>query len=201
MRLARRSAVRLGAGALAVAAFAVAAVYVARHYAPADTALAAPQTKSEPQALFDRWPQDRKPDLVLILSGQTYGYLQKCGCSNPQKGGLERRYNFVESLKARGWEVMGLDVGDVPRPLAYTPTPQQTLTKYDVAMQAMKLMGYKAVGVGKEELALPLLEGLTKYTIQKGNEYPKVHAANIDNREEFPSADGKTSALTESDVL
>src|SRR6476646_1360002 len=141
MRLARRSAVRLGAGALAAAAFAAATVYLVRHYAPPDTASAAPPVKSEPQRLFDAWPKDRNPDLVLILSGQTYGYLQKCGCSSPQKGGLERRYNFVESLRARGWEVIGLDVGDVPRPLPYSPTTQQTLTKYEVAMQAMKLMG------------------------------------------------------------
>src|SRR5262245_64960439 len=200
MRLARRSAVRLGAGALAAAAFALAAVYVVRHYAPADTAVAAPPTKSEPQRLFDKWPQDRQPDLILILSGQMYGYLQKCGCSSPQKGGLERRYNFVESLKARGWEVVGLDVGDVPRPLPYTPTSQQTLTKYESAMQAMKLMGYKAVAVGKEELAMPLLEALTKYTVQKGNEFPRVHAANIANRDEFPGASGG-SAVTESDVI
>ena len=68
-----------------------------------------------------------------------YGYIQKCGCSHPQKGGLERRYNFIQSLKDRGWEVVGLDVGDVPRPLPYTPTPEQTLAKYEMAMQAMKV--------------------------------------------------------------
>jgi hypothetical protein len=66
-------------------------------------------------------------------------------------------------------------------------------------MQSMKLMGYKAVGVGQEELALPLLNALTKYTIQAGNEYPKMHAANIANRDAFPGTNG--SALTESDVL
>jgi len=186
---------------VAVAALVVAVVFLYRHYKPTDQVAAAPpESKVEQQVLFETWPQVRQPDLVLVLSGQTYGYLQKCGCSHPQKGGLERRYNFIESLKARGWEVIGLDVGDVPRPLPYTPTTQQTLTKYEMAMQAMKLMGYKAVGVGKEEMALPLLEGLTKYTLQKGNEYPKVHSANIANPEEFPGNDGK-SALTESDVL
>jgi Cytochrome c554 and c-prime len=200
MRLARRTAVRLGAGVLAAAGFAAATAYLVRHYAPPDTAVASSPVKVEPQRLFDKWPQDRKPDLILVLTGQSYGYLQKCGCSFPQKGGLERRYNFIESLKARGWEVIGLDVGDVTRPLAYTPTPDQTLTKYEVAMTAMKLMGYKAVGVGKEELALPLLNALTKYTLQKGNEYPRVHAANIENKEDFPGPAGG-SALTESDVL
>ena len=53
-------------------------------------------------------------------------------------------------------------------------------------MQAMKLMGYKATAVGQEELAMPLLNALTKYTVQKGNEYPKVHAANIANRGRLP---------------
>jgi hypothetical protein len=160
-----------------------------------------PQLDGAPaQVLFDKWPTDRKPDLVLALSGQMYGYLQKCGCSNPQRGGLERRYNFIESLKARGWEVVGLDVGDVPKPLAYTPTSEQTLTKYDFGMQALKMMNYKAVGVGKEELAMPLLNALTKYSVQKGNEFPKVHAANIANREDFPGSNGG-SALTESDIV
>ena len=95
-----------------------------------------PKTKVAPQKLFEDWPQDRKPDLVIVLTGQMHGYLQKCGCSSPQKGGLERRYNFMESLRARGWEVIGLDVGDVLHPLPYTPTIQQTLTKYEFAMGA-----------------------------------------------------------------
>src|SRR5262245_39898318 len=200
MRLAPRFAIRMGAAALAVAAFVIAWFAFFRQEIDPSVVRASPTTKSEPQVLFDKWPQDRKPDLVLVVTGQTYGYLQKCGCSSPQKGGLERRYNFVESLKARGWEVVGLDVGDVPRPLPYTPTSQQTLTKYESAMQAMKLMGYKAVAVGKEELAMPLLEALTKYTVQKGNEFPRVHAANIANRDEFPGASGG-SAVTESDVI
>jgi hypothetical protein len=191
---------RLLIGFIGAAAFVVAWVALFRQSADPPEVTAAPKTKVEPQILFDRWPQDRKPDLVLVLTGQNYGYLQKCGCSSPQKGGLERRYNFIESLKARGWEVMGLDVGDVPRPHPYTPTPQQTLAKYETAMQAMKLMGYKAVAVGKEEMALPLLDGLTKFSVQKGNEYPKVHAVNIINRDDFPGNDNG-SALTESDIL
>ena len=201
MRSTPRSAIRFGAGALAVAGLVAVVVFLIRHYTPSDHATAAPPTtKTEPQPLFQSWPKDRAPDLVLVLSGQTYNYLQKCGCSSPQKGGLERRYNFIESLKARGWEVMGLDVGDVPRPLPYSPTPEQALTKYEVAMQAMKLMDYKAVGVGKEELALPLLSAISKYSLQKGNEYPRIHSANIVNREDFPGNDGKP-AVIESDIL
>src|SRR5262249_45536092 len=45
--------------------------------------------------LFQGWP---RPELVLVLSGEEHGYLLPCGCSRPQVGGLERRYNFVEQL-------------------------------------------------------------------------------------------------------
>lgn len=202
MRPAPRPALRRAlAGLLALAGFAVAWVALFRQDPDPPELGAAPEQVAVPkQVLFERWPQDRKPDLVLVLSGQTHGYLQKCGCSNPQKGGLERRYNFIESLKAKGWEVVGLDVGDVPHPLPYTPTSQQTLTKYETAMQAMKLMGYRATAVGQQELAMPLLDALSKYSLQKGNEFPRVHLANIDNPEDFPGADGG-SALTRSDVI
>lgn len=158
-------------------------------------------TKSPPQQLFTGWPVDQKPEMVLLVTGQTYGYLQKCGCSNPQKGGLERRYNFVEMMRSKGWEVVGLDLGDVMRPLPYTPTDKQSLTKYEYAMQAMKAMGYKAVAVGKEELSAQLINPLQRFTLQKGNEFPKVLFANIENPLDFPDATGQGSALTASTII
>src|SRR5437899_2545097 len=160
MRSAPGSAVRRAlAGITAATAFAAVWVVLAQPApGPAELRAAEPEAKAPPpQPLFEEWPKDQKPDLVIVLSGQMHGYLQKCGCSHPQKGGLERRYNFIQSLKARGWDVIGLDLGDLPRPLPYTPTPEQTLTKYEMAMQALKLMNYQATTVGKEELALPLL--------------------------------------------
>jgi hypothetical protein len=197
----RLAARRTLVGLLAVIGFVIAWVTLFRPSPDLPQLAAAPEgALVEKQILFDKWPTDRNPDVVIVVSGQMYGYLQKCGCSHPQKGGLERRYNFIESLTARGWEVIGLDLGDIPHPLPYTPTAEQTLAKYEMAMQAMKVMGYKATAVGQEELAMPLLNALTKYTVQKGNEYPKVHLINIDNPEDFPGADGG-SALTKSDVI
>ena len=63
--------------------------------------------------LFSTWPADQAPDLAFVLTGQTYGYVSPCGCTSPQKGGLERRANFIDSLRARGWPVVGLDLGDI----------------------------------------------------------------------------------------
>ena len=49
--------------------------------------------------LFAKWPKDQKPDFVLVITAEMNGYLQKCGCSDPQKGGLERRWNLIQWLK------------------------------------------------------------------------------------------------------
>lgn len=164
---------------------------------------AEPAKAPPPQVLFELWPQKgaKAPEVALVISGQMYGYLQKCGCSNPQLGGIERRYNFIQSLKAKGWKVIGVDLGDVPHSLPYTPTLEQTLTKYEVAMTAMKMMGYQVTAVGREELKLPLLSALSKYSLQKGNELPRVHAGNITNPQAFPDATGKGSCLTASGIL
>src|SRR5262245_61436935 len=71
-----------------------------------------PQLDGGAPLLFREWP---KPDFVLLLSGQQHGYVLPCGCSRPQYGGLERRYNFLKSLEQRGWPVVAVDLGDVPQ--------------------------------------------------------------------------------------
>jgi hypothetical protein len=48
-------------------------------------------------SLFATWPK-AKPEAVIVLSGQTFGHVQPCGCSRPQMGGLERRANFIDSM-------------------------------------------------------------------------------------------------------
>src|SRR5262245_48853676 len=79
-----------------------ASLFAYRLALPPEAAVAADEPaygakKAGPIAIdFSDWPKDRKPDLVILLSGQTHGYLQPCGCSRPQLGGLERRYNLIE---------------------------------------------------------------------------------------------------------
>ncbi|HTU89637.1 MAG TPA: hypothetical protein VMF69_06030, partial [Gemmataceae bacterium] len=55
-----------------------------------------PESKGIPARLFPNWG---KPDFVVVLSAQQHGYMLPCGCSEPQVGGLERRYNFIQLLK------------------------------------------------------------------------------------------------------
>ncbi len=114
----------------------------------------------------------KKPELAIILSGQNFGYILPCGCSEPQYGGLARRYNFIQTLKEKGWPVVGLDLGDFP---GKKRTPQRVL-KHAYAMKALNLMGYRATTIGLLETeANTVLE----YTLNNKNE-PPVVVANLD---------------------
>jgi hypothetical protein len=131
----------------------------------------------ESQSLFYGWPKNRKPELALLLTGQVLGYLQPCGCSAPQYGGFERRYNFVRRLQeVRGWPTVAVDVGD----LIQRPSPQ-ALIKYRSSMEAMRQIGYSAICIGKNELLSSLMEVLAEYALNQPS--PRVVCANVDNAE------------------
>lgn len=135
-----------------------------------------PQVPAGGAPLFDAWPKEQKPELVLVLSGQTYGYLSPCGCSRPQKGGLERRYNLTQSLRERGWPVVGLDLGDVSAPKG---VHKQNLLKYRTTMKALAEMGYAGVGLGEYDFAGQLFELLAEYTLNNPGKPPIVLAGNL----------------------
>ena len=127
-----------------------------------------------------------KPDLTLILTAQQHGYLLPCGCSRPQVGGLERRYNFIQALKTNGWNLTALDLGDLSQKQGPVSLPnEQGLIKYRYAMNAQKKIGYSVVGFGEYETALPLFNALAEYALNEPS--PKVVSANLLDREkEFP---------------
>ncbi len=108
------------------------------------------ESKVIPSRYFRDWGT---PDFVIVLSAQQEGYMLPCGCSDPQVGGLERRYNFIQLLKKeKGWQVVPIDLGDVPQKRGPANLPNvQGLIKYRYSMMALKEMGYLAVGVGENE--------------------------------------------------
>jgi Cytochrome c554 and c-prime len=142
-----------------------------------------------PSRLFHDWPS-RKPLFVLLLSGQQYGYLQPCGCSPIQYGGLERRFNVIQQLKKEyGWKIIALDLGDIPQERG-----PQKLLKYVTSMESLKRLDYTAVGVGENEFMLPLIEGLAYFSLnnQINNVFqaPHVLAGNLlQPKNEFPGAE------------
>ena len=136
-----------------------------------------------PANLFPNWG---KPDLVLVLSAEEHGYLLPCGCSRPQKGGDERRYNFLQILRDKGWPIVALDLGDIAQAKAPVDvlTNLQQIPKYKVAMSARKAMDYTAVGLGPIE-ASNLFQIYGAYPLQEKK--PPVIAANLRDRDkEYP---------------
>lgn len=145
---------------------------------PGPAPAAVPAAKKNVRPMFRDWPE-RKPDLVLLLSGEQHGYLQPCGCSRPQLGGLERRYNFLQHLiKDRGWPVADLDLGDVAQ-----RSGPQTKIKYLYSMRALKKLNYAAVGIGQNEMKMPFIDCMAEYLLNENQ--PAGLAANLQNRNQF----------------
>jgi hypothetical protein len=150
-----------------------------------------PESSKPTSRLFFGWPKDRKPSLALLLSGEVHGYLEPCGCSEPQYGGLERRYNFMQKfMQERGCPVVPIDLGDVAQ-----ESGLQTLIKYRYAMEGMNKIGYAGAGFGKNEMAMPLLKALSEFALN--NPKPRIVATNLLNKEkEFPDMVSSWEVLT-----
>jgi hypothetical protein len=133
--------------------------------------------RSSPRTLAEIFPNWPKPDLALLLSGQEHGYIKPCGCSKPQLGGLTRRYNFLQILKAGGWPVVAADLGDIP-----PRSGRQAMPKYTTSMKALNKMDYAAVSIGEYEINMPLFAAIGNYALN--NPSPRVLAANLRNKEQ-----------------
>jgi hypothetical protein len=153
----------------------------------------APPTAAEPTAaerLFRNWP---KPDVALVLTGQQHGYMQPCGCTDPQFGGLPRRYNFLQSLQKRGWPIVAADLGEV----AQESGPQKQV-KLNYSMEALNRLNYTAVGIGVTEALMPLSDALANI-LALNNAKLRVVCANFIDKDEvfFSNKMLFTSALAE----
>ena len=97
---------------------------------------------------FEGW---QKPKLALVITGRQSGYLEPCGCAGleNQKGGLSRRHSLFKDLTARGWPVTAVDVGSLVRRFG-----KQAEFQFAISADALKAMGYGAVGFGPADLKL-----------------------------------------------
>lgn len=115
-----------------------------------------PETESQPEPLLKDWQQ---PLLAIVLTGEQHGYLEPCGCSERQSGGLARRADFVRQLQERGWNVAGFDLGGTLK-----RSRRQSEMKLDYTRNALNIMGYKVLGLGPEELKLGVLKLFEAYS-------------------------------------
>jgi hypothetical protein len=126
---------------------------------------------------FDGWG---KPDLVVVVTGQMHGYIFPCGCSEPQYGGLIRRQTLIDELKAKGWDIVGMDIGELA---PTTGIPRQRELKIEYTLKALDLMGYKAYGLGAHELNMGLINFLGIHSLN--NPSPRPVASTLNGAKKF----------------
>lgn len=120
---------------------------------------------------FENWA---KPKLAIVVTGRQDGYLEPCGCAglDRMKGGLMRRYSFLQELRRdRGWPVLAVDVGGISKGFG-----RQAELKFQTTVEAMRKMGYDAIALGKGELRLPAGELVSVAASVDGKPSPFISA-------------------------
>ncbi|MBX3442520.1 MAG: hypothetical protein KF774_08930 [Planctomyces sp.] len=101
------------------------------------------------QPAFQGWD---KPAAVLVLTGEQQAYLEPCGCTENQTGGLARRADLFHQLWARKWPTVAVDVGgDLD---GRRLSRDQAMLKLEFFRKALQHMRYSGVALGREELRL-----------------------------------------------
>ncbi len=104
------------------------------------------------EPLFEGWPT---PAAAILITGRQYGYLEPCGCAGlaNQKGGLVRRYVLLKQLREKNWPVVPIDAGNQIRRFG-----RQAEIKFQFTIEGLRMMGYRAIAFGPDDLRLPAPE-------------------------------------------
>ncbi len=124
---------------------------------PKDKKPASQTPSAEPEVLFKGWPE---PAVAILVTGEQFGYLEPCGCSANQDGGIARRDNLIQKIKDRKWKTTALDLGGMIK-----RNRDQTHLKFQTSLNAMRDMGYQVLGLGPEELRLGADRILSLHTV------------------------------------
>lgn len=120
------------------------------------------------------------PAGVLLITGEQFGYLEPCGCTQGQLGGLLRRYDLVERLTTKKkWPVALVDLGSLIKdPASSRGGPEQAKIKFHTALNALALMKYDALALSPEDLKVGVDEAVGQFLNMPGAK-PKIVAANV----------------------
>lgn len=125
------------------------------------------------EELFGGWPD---PAMTLFVSGRQNGYIEPCGCTglDNQNGGMMRRHTLYKQLRSRGWNPIGLDLGNQVRRYGRQANLKLATTYESLGFE----MDFQAIGFGPDDLSLPALELMAAMT-NSGLSTENFVAANI----------------------
>lgn len=127
--------------------------------------------EATPNPFCDGWP---KPAVAFALTGQMHGYMEPCGCADPQYGGISRRADLIRQLRGKGWHVVPVDLGGTLK-----RTREQSRLKFQTLRSALVDMKYEALAMGVEELRMEPAWLLTHRDVDNPASGPAFVCANV----------------------
>ena len=120
------------------------------------------------------------PAAVLLVTGEQFNYLEPCGCTEGQIGGLLRRYDLLERLHHQNqWPTAQIDLGSLIKdPAVARGGFEQAKLKFDFSLRALDLMKYSAMAMSAEDLKIGVAEALVRFDNNLGKT-TKVVVANV----------------------
>ena len=85
----------------------------------------------------------------IIFTGEENGYLEPCGCSEKEHGGLSKRHSLINLLRERDENWILLSLGDLPGKVG-----RQDEIKMETTLKALDQMGYTAHNIGEKDISM-----------------------------------------------
>ncbi|MFQ5964160.1 MAG: multiheme c-type cytochrome [Candidatus Scalinduaceae bacterium] len=98
----------------------------------------------------------------IVFTGEENGYLEPCGCSEGELGGLPRRHTLINLMKKNDENYILLSLGDIPKQVG-----RQDEIKMETTLKALDQMGYIAHNIGEKDINMGL--DLLSYLSQISN--------------------------------
>ncbi len=92
-----------------------------------------------------------KAVIRIVFTGEENGYLEPCGCSEKEIGGLPRRHALINLLREENQDIIILSLGDIP-----DKTGRQGEIKMEITLEALGQMGYAAHNIGEKDINMGL---------------------------------------------
>ncbi|MFQ5786953.1 MAG: multiheme c-type cytochrome [Thermodesulfobacteriota bacterium] len=97
-----------------------------------------------------------EPAIHVIFTGEENGYLEPCGCSELQLGGLPKRQTLINNLMGKNKNWILLSLGDLPGKVG-----RQDEIKMETTLNALDQMGYAVHNIGEKDINMGI--GLLGY--------------------------------------
>ncbi|QDV33482.1 multiheme c-type cytochrome [Tautonia plasticadhaerens] len=126
----------------------------------------------------------RLPDAILVVSGHQHGYLEPCGCTEGQSGGLGRRADLMNELRDEGRTLVPIDLGSIiADPAGARGGPDQVKIKLGIGLEALARLGYEALSLSADDLGIGLFDYFGEYF--NVPDAPPLLATNVSPTENF----------------